>query len=635
MRIVFVLRHSGFVRNFDTALRLLAKAGHQIEIVFMIHRPDAELAEKMAADYPNVSFGYGPSRSGRWTTLAHTLRFGLDYFRYLAPVYRDATKLRARGARGVPPWLLRFTELPLVRSRVGIALLAALFRALDRALPTDPEIDRLLEERQPDLVMVTPLVAGPDQVDYVRSARRLGIRTALPVTSWDNLTNKGLMLTVPDRVIVWNEAQRTEAIELHGAPPRDVVAVGAHTYDHWFEWGPPTSRGDFCARVGFSDDRPYVLYLCSSGFIVSDEVAVIRRWLEALRGSAHPELAECNVLVRPHPSSPALWETNPLDGTPHLSVWPRRAVDPRDEDKKQEYYDSIYHSAAVVGVNTSALIESAIVGRKSYTWTVPELRDTQEGTLHFHHLVEQNGGPLSVAETPEEHAAQLAAALREPAPRDWSTPFLESFVRPHGLGEAGAPLFVAEVEQLLAAPAPAAEKTTIVTWVLRALLRPAAVLTWPPRRGRHAMWSTLSKDERKRAAAARAVTSRNGAQSAKASVRVRAKEHGKIGRPNKLPKAAKRKAEKPTKPGKRVAVAASPRKPRKSRPLRTTRRASRRAFYRTIHLLVPAGLRARVHSRTPVAEAVAPDGAPIVNERTSVETRAQEGAERAVEARSA
>ena len=54
-------------------------------------------------------------------------------------------------------------------------------------------------------MLVTPLVTEPTQADYVRSAAGLGIRSALLVASWDNLTNKGLLRDVPDRVYVWNE----------------------------------------------------------------------------------------------------------------------------------------------------------------------------------------------------------------------------------------------------------------------------------------------------------------------------------------------------------------------------------------------------------------------------------------------
>src|SRR5688500_1965054 len=90
---------------------------------------------------------------------------------------------------------------------------------------------------------------------------------------------------------------------------------------------------------------------------------------------------------------------------------PRRGDDPVDDAAKSLYYDSIHHSAGVVGINTSALIESAIVGRTVYTLALPEVREAQEGTLHFRHLVRAGGGLLEVAHTFDEHATQLQRGL--------------------------------------------------------------------------------------------------------------------------------------------------------------------------------------------------------------------------------
>ena len=75
---------------------------------------------------------------------------------------------------------------------------------------------------------VTPLVEpGSIQVDYIKSAGALGIPSALCVASWDNLTNKGSVRVAPDRVFVWNEAQKREAVDMHGIAASDVVVTGA------------------------------------------------------------------------------------------------------------------------------------------------------------------------------------------------------------------------------------------------------------------------------------------------------------------------------------------------------------------------------------------------------------------------
>ena len=42
--------------------------------------------------------------------------------------------------------------------------------------------------------------------------------------------------------------------------------------DEWFEQRPRTSRAEFCARVGLPEDRPYLVYACSSNFIAPDEM---------------------------------------------------------------------------------------------------------------------------------------------------------------------------------------------------------------------------------------------------------------------------------------------------------------------------------------------------------------------------
>src|SRR5258705_323315 len=108
-----------------------------------------------------------------------------------------------------------------------------------------------------DLLLLTPLLYfGSQQVEYVRAARAQGIRTALGVGSWDHLTTKGLIHEAPRHVLVWNEAQRGEAHELHGIPPERVTVTGAQAYDHWFVQQPSLPRQAFCAKVGVPADRP-------------------------------------------------------------------------------------------------------------------------------------------------------------------------------------------------------------------------------------------------------------------------------------------------------------------------------------------------------------------------------------------
>jgi FkbM family methyltransferase len=483
MTVLFVMRHSGYVRNFESTLRMLCDRGHVVHLGFQGRTKYDQLdpthiAQQLADRYPTFTYGEAPIRNDGWGLLGRHLRLGRDYLRYLRPEYRGAPKLRARATRDAPPWVVRRAARGLLATSAGRAVLSSSLLTMNSAIPRDPEIDRFVRESKADLLIVTPLIEpGSPQVDYVTSARAHGIPTALCVASWDNLTNKGLIHEAVDLVAVWNDAMKDEAVRFHGVAPERVAVTGAAAFDHWFDWRPSTTREAFCARVGLRADRPYLLYLCSSRFVAPDEVPFVRRWVEQLRRSIGT-VREAGVLVRPHPQNADQWRDVDFGASENVAVWPRSGAAPADAVTRNEYFDSIYHSVAVVGVNTTAQIESAIVGRRVFTVLAPEFRNTQEGTLHFRHLREVNGGLVHVARDLDEHVTQLEKAVHGQAANDERCRrFVEVFVRPHGVNHAATPRLVDALEGLAGKPIPASSGSPFwLSFLRRPLARRAAAL---------------------------------------------------------------------------------------------------------------------------------------------------------------
>ena len=478
VRILFSVSHFGFLRNFEPALRLLAERGHTVHL--LADRQDrlggTRTIDNLTAVVPGAfTFGYAPSRKNdAFHLLAIQLRLCLDYWRYLEPRYDQAASLRARAARQAPALAVRLAAWPGVRSRLGLRMLRAAGRRLERALPYGRVPEEVLREQHPDVMLVTPLLYfGSPQVDMVRAARDQGIPVCHCVGSWDHLTTKGMIHEIPDRMTVWNAAQRTEAAEIHGVPPERVVVTGAQAYDHWFTTKPSTSREAFCAKVGLSPDRPILLYLCSSPFIAPHEVPFVRRWLAALRGAADPRVRTASILIRPHPQNAEQWR-DAVIADPDVAVHPRAGANPVDADARADYFDSMFHATAVVGVNTSAQIESGIVGRPVCAIQTEDFAGTQEGTLHFQHLKSVNGGLLHLAPTLDVHVEQVSAILADPgtyAAR--SRAFVETFVRPNGLAAPAAEHFVAAVEAL-AGTHPVPRHRPALDRLLIRMLRPMA-----------------------------------------------------------------------------------------------------------------------------------------------------------------
>ena len=235
------------------------------------------------------------------------------------------------------------------------------------------------------------------------------------------------------------------------------MATGAQIFDEWFVREPTTTRQEFCERIGLPRHQPIILYTCSSQWIAPYEVPFVRRWLAALRLSGEP-LKSAGVLIRPHPQNAAQWQDVDLNAFGPVAIWPRDPSARVDYQTKADYFDSLYHSAAVVGINTSALIEAGIIGRPVFTVLDDEYRSSQDGTLHFRYLMEASGGLLRVAANINEHVEQLGAALDETPDPEAANAFLSTFIRPHGLERPATPI-LANALAALAERKPAAEPT--------------------------------------------------------------------------------------------------------------------------------------------------------------------------------
>lgn len=456
MKILLVLWHPLYVlRLYDSTIRALAERGHQLHLGFTnmdatsLMTAAGPYLQELTAKYPQISYSLLPCRDDSWAPLAQQIRGLRTYLHYLRPYFQRAPRLLERAGEEVSASFQVIRHVPFIRGRFLQGMLARLLRWCEQAIPSDPATEQAILAHQPDLVLVTPLVHAPaKQHDYVKSGRSLGLPTAIGVASWDNLTTKGLIQHEPDRIFLWNEAQRQEATRLHDMPEDKVVMTGAQAYDHWFTQSPSTTREQFCTRLGLNPANRILLYLCSSRFLQENETAFIERWLRHLRASDHPMLKEIGVLIRPYPTSTAQqWSGVDFSRYGPVAIWPRSGEHPLLDAAKTTYFDSLYHSAAVVGVNTSGLLEAGIVGRRCFTVLAPDFADKQAGTVHFDYLL--RSGFLVSAQTFEEHFAQLAREMEAPNHEDAEVrAFLKTFLRPLGLESPATQHLVDAIEKM-------------------------------------------------------------------------------------------------------------------------------------------------------------------------------------------
>jgi hypothetical protein len=453
MKILFDRGARAFLRNFEQVIPLLESRGHVVEQISSDSKayPAASFpVEEMENDMRLTrKVFYRSDALGAQSLLSRLAR---DYAWYSSPRLRRSDKCRERCrnmlARGVPTkWQADATELARIiegldhNSRLGLAQVLSI---AENHLPSDASFEAFLRQRDLDVLLVTPLVFTQyGQVDMVKAAKHLGIPVIYLVYSWDNLTTKGVLHVAPDHVIVWNDIQRAELTDLHGFPSERVTVLGAARFDSFFALK-PTPREEFCAARGLDPALPIIAYLGSWSFVAPNEGEFIHKFSRALKQSPELAMRSANLVLKPHPKTIEKWSSA------DPSAWGLAAIcSAPQSNADQLLFDTIYHSCGVVAINTSAELEAAILGKPIFTVQLPEFTESQDGSVHFKYMLRENGGPVDVTRSIGELCSKLLVAIKQESPSE-SGRFVETFLRPGGRDLPVSPMYVDEIERIVA-----------------------------------------------------------------------------------------------------------------------------------------------------------------------------------------
>lgn len=132
-----------------------------------------------------------------------------------------------------------------------------LARLIDYLLLKQETFRPLFQAFKPDLIFSTDLQNELD-VRLLQEARKAGIKTIGMVRSWDNITTKGLLRIIPDKVIVHNEIIKQEVVRYSRVNLGRISVIGIPHYDR-YSGGPTKTRADFFRDHGFDLDKKLIL----------------------------------------------------------------------------------------------------------------------------------------------------------------------------------------------------------------------------------------------------------------------------------------------------------------------------------------------------------------------------------------
>lgn len=451
MKVLFVLDSYIKFYSIDDVVRALYARGHGVSIVMGMKKkenfPD-DAVRSAQRDLPGLKVSTILERQfGRRVTLM--LREVLNYIAILEHEEErawDALKWK----RFLPPVIWRLVNTTRGRALVRNGAFKENLRLLEKRIPTDGRIKQWLKKQAPDIVILSPLI-NPASVenDYLQAALELGIPTVYALYSWDNLTSKGTFHSIPDQSLVWSRSLALDLTKWHDIPPQKIMVTGAPRFDPWFAGKLDIPRNEFCTLSGLDPQKPFVLYVCSTFLVDSDykkevsEAEIVSELSKALR--QNPETQDVQILVRPHPTnSQNVIESFIALNDPCICVYPLKGEFPDTDERRRMLYNSIHHSQAVTGVNTTAFLEAAILDKPCITILMPRFEQTQM-LPHFHHL--EDARFLEIAYGAQDVPVILIRLFGgHDAQADNRRRFVKDFIRPHGMEKPAADAYADAIE---------------------------------------------------------------------------------------------------------------------------------------------------------------------------------------------
>lgn len=300
------------------------------------------------------------------------------------------------------------------------------YRLVDR-LVSHPQAEQLFERYRPALLVASSPGLIFAEVPLLRTAVRRGVRSMAVDPSWDNFTNKLLPARRVNRLIVWNDLMKQQAIDLHGYQPDEVRVAGAPQWDIYFR-STGASREAFFTAIGGDPSRKLVTLSTTPRELYPHHSHVVRVLVRAMSGGAWPWPVQLLVRLHPRDDMSAYAEFQNL---PHVMIEkPFRSTHTASGDglsiditaeNQQHLADTMRHSDVVVNVASTLAVEAAIVdtpvvnisfdGEEPSEW----VRSARRYYRFTHYVNVTRHNAARVAETPEQLVEYIGRYLSDPS----------------------------------------------------------------------------------------------------------------------------------------------------------------------------------------------------------------------------
>lgn len=196
-----------------------------------------------------------------------------------------------------------------------ITPLRRVIRWFDGFVDIDPDVAMLLDRYKPDVVLAPDIVFPMDRI-FLRAAKRKGYYVIGLTRSWDNLTSKGVIQILPDKLILHTTRMKRQAVTLVGMKEKDIFVSGPPDYDKYFK---PLSitKDDFCKQLGIPAGRRLILFSPFYDEYTGSAVIMMNGLIQAIKNGRIPP--DVQIVVRYRPATSEI-PNGQIETSDHLTI---------------------------------------------------------------------------------------------------------------------------------------------------------------------------------------------------------------------------------------------------------------------------------------------------------------------------
>ncbi len=291
----------------------------------------------------------------------------------------------------------------------------------------------LFDTYKPDLLFA-PNMFSPEDFRLMRNAKKRGIRTLATAKSWDVLTTKAFTRVKADRLLVFNEFNRREAISLGDYNAEQVVITGFPQFDVYVNGGVGAERSAFFTKLGLDPEKALIFFSIPGDWKTPHTKDILvelskriddGRFVRPIQilAQIHPKYpSNCEGLSIPHVHirRPGTLLATRRETSIDMGIAGSYAFTFTDKDVA-ELYDVVRHSEICINIESTLTLDAAAAGKPSiligydgnqkvsYWRSVARLYERD----HYQNVVRTGGAPLVMSH--DELEKEINAFLADPA----------------------------------------------------------------------------------------------------------------------------------------------------------------------------------------------------------------------------